>query len=548
MSAESLPESSPELPPPPEGEDLIDQVIGGRYRIVRVIGRGGMGIVFEALHQDLGARYAVKVLSRTYAKNDQVVARFFREARTVAQLGHAHIVAVHDLGELPDGRPYLTMDLVSGQTLKEMAVARGVLLPGEVADLLGGVADALGVVHGRGIVHRDIKLENIMLAEQPEGAPLVKLLDFGVAAVIAGDGSDSRITQNGWMVGTPLYLPPEAGLGAQADPRWDVYSLGVVAYALLTARWPFDGDGPMVVMSKKMALEPPPLSMIEGTFTPRVEEVVGRALARDPDVRFRSARAFVDALAAASRPDATPLDIPPLSARALATVRIKRRAWPFAAMVWAGVAAVLMGLGLWMAQEDRYLAAVSLSEPVVVVPPDLPLGDPVEPRTPLPGERPVASKAPVVSPQAAVATPSPLPKPEGTPEARPKPAPVASPKPRPSRSPVAVAEVDPTPTPRVPSRDPLRAQALTAEAMRAIVDGMLPRAITLLRDATLADPDHAPRGVRSAWPTIAWASPRRPASRIAATSRTAAAMIPPSSRRSARGWPRSTRRHALVTS
>lgn len=296
----TAPTPAPGPSEPDDGDELIGTTVAGRYLVQGVIGRGGMGVVLEALHAELGQAYALKVLGRQFVRDDAVVRRFIREARTVAQIGHPHIVAVHDLGVLEDGRPYLAMERVHGQTLRERLRTGGPLGPAETAEILSGVAEALEVVHARGIVHRDVKLENIMLAEQHAGPPVAKLLDFGVATMTTPEAGSSRITQHGMLLGTPLYLPPEAGEAAAVDARWDVYALGVVCYALMTTRWPFDGDTPLVVLTQKLLHAPPPLSDDARVFDDAVERVVAAALATAPDARTRSPRALIAGLAAAA--------------------------------------------------------------------------------------------------------------------------------------------------------------------------------------------------------------------------------------------------------
>ncbi len=530
-----------------EGEDLVGETIGGRYRITRVLGRGGMGVVLEALHEELGQAYAVKVLGRAFTQNATVVKRFLREARTVARIGHPHIVSVHDLGTLTDGRPYLVMELVQGRTLKDMVLEDGVMTPAYVAQLFAGVADALEVVHARGIVHRDIKLENIMLAQRPDGPPVVKLLDFGVASVSSGSSKEVRITQHGWLVGTPLYLPPEAGTGSAADARWDVYALGVVAYAMMTARWPFDGEGPMVVLTKKMTQKAPPLSDASTEFPEAVEKAVARALAMHPEDRYGSARSFVEALEKATRQDAvatadlpaapTPpgylaREVPQYAVDTLgATPRktmLPARPWPYAAMAWAAAATIVAAIAWWIATPSRgglaplpireILAggpepsgeegAVALAEPDApkegegvarapgsppaaspsASPAISPVDDPTLAALP-PPVSPAPSASPPASPSASPASPAPSRAPAAT--AAPTPA-APPPTPRATRAPVAVVPPPTGPVPSSPGRDTGRAKALTQDGMTAMVEGRMVRAIELFRDATIADDRYVP--------------------------------------------------------
>lgn len=290
-------------PPPPtpdldagaawETDPLIGGMVGGRYRVRSVVGRGGMGVVYDALHEELGRSVAIKVVSAAHANDPKVIDRFLREARVVAQIGHPNIVDVHDLGRLEDQRPYLVMERIYGPSFYELLQLHGRMDPGRVAELLEGAGAALEVVHAKGIIHRDIKLENLMLARLDDGSQVVKLLDFGIAAFSQHTPDAKRITAQGMITGTPLYIAPESASGDRPDHRADIYSLAVVAYMMLTGFAPFDSENPVMVLLKKLSEPPPKLSSTDLHFSQVLEDVIARGLARSRDDRYQSARDFV---------------------------------------------------------------------------------------------------------------------------------------------------------------------------------------------------------------------------------------------------------------
>lgn len=282
-------------------DPLLDAVIGGRYRIKEILGRGGMGVVYGAVHEELGREVAIKVVSAKFADEPRVIDRFLREAKTVAQIGHPNIVDVHDLGRLEDRRPYLVMERLYGSNFQELLSQQGRMEPARVAELLEGAGAALEVVHAKGIIHRDIKPENLMLARTADGASIVKLLDFGIARMANLAPDAPRITAANMIAGTPLYIAPEGACGEVLDHRADIYSLAVVAYHLLAGRAPFEGGTPIVVLTRKLHEVPPPLSVTAGVpFAEALEEVLARGLARRPEDRYASARALVRDIRAAA--------------------------------------------------------------------------------------------------------------------------------------------------------------------------------------------------------------------------------------------------------
>ncbi|MCZ7683818.1 MAG: serine/threonine protein kinase [Sandaracinaceae bacterium] len=210
----------------PDRDDsgLTGTVVGGRYRILRELARGGLGRVYEARHVELERVVAVKVLLEEVARNAEAIKRFQREAQTASQIGHPNIVDVHDFGRTEQGYPYLAMEMLDGRDLDGLLEEERTLTPERTVAILAPVASALDAVHQRGIVHRDIKPGNIFIARRVDGSEQVKLLDFGLAAF--SERSD-RLTQVGTIVGTPHYMAPESAEGALCGPPGDVYALGV---------------------------------------------------------------------------------------------------------------------------------------------------------------------------------------------------------------------------------------------------------------------------------------------------------------------------------
>jgi serine/threonine protein kinase len=276
-------------------DPLIGLRIDRRYVVRSVLGRGGMGVVYEGVHLELGRPVAIKVLSPAWRSDPDAVERFLREARTASSLSHGNIVDVSDLGRLPDGRPYLVMPKIEGKDLAVVMSESGPLPAKRVAELLGGVASALDLIHAKGYVHRDIKPENLMYVVREDGSETVMLLDFGIAALVISN--EQRLTQQGAVFGTPQYLPPEVCGGVLPDGRGDVYALATVAFELITGRLPFQAASPAQLLPMKVAMQPSSLSSVTGkAFPPELEAVLARGLARSPDDRFATASDFIDAL------------------------------------------------------------------------------------------------------------------------------------------------------------------------------------------------------------------------------------------------------------
>ena len=262
----------------------------GSFRLVKRLGRGGMGSVYLGEHVSIGSRVAVKVLHAHLTMYPELVQRFHAEARAVNLIGHENIVSIFDMDAAPP-RPYLIMELLDGAPLSSWVGTP--LAAGAVVSVLSQVCDALEAAHARGIVHRDLKPDNIFVVRRKRGMPFVKVLDFGIAKL--GDAQMPQ-THAGIIVGTPEYMAPEQSLGRAVDGRADLYALGVIAYQLLTGRLPFTDEGMTAQLVAHQLRQPPPLSMVYPLVSAALEHVILRALAKKPEDRYPTIEAFRHAL------------------------------------------------------------------------------------------------------------------------------------------------------------------------------------------------------------------------------------------------------------
>ena len=270
------------------------RMLGDRYEIGEVIGRGGMAEVHEGRDLRLGRRVAVKILRPDLAKDPTFQARFRREAQSAAALNHPNIVAVYDTGEdvltSPNGErttvPYIVMEFVDGMTLRQLLASGRRLLPERALEITAGILSALDYAHRHGIVHRDIKPANVMLTRTGE----VKVMDFGIARAMNDVGT--TMTATSAVMGTAQYLSPEQARGEVVDARSDLYSTGVLLYELLTGRPPFTGDSPVSIAYQHVSEMPLPPSQVDPGVTPEVDAVVLHALAKRTDDRYQTAAEF----------------------------------------------------------------------------------------------------------------------------------------------------------------------------------------------------------------------------------------------------------------
>ncbi|HVV51946.1 MAG TPA: serine/threonine-protein kinase, partial [Polyangia bacterium] len=268
------------------GGDLPVGHVVGEYRIDAVAGRGGMGVVYAATQPVIEKRVAVKVLNAQYSADPALVRRFTDEARAVNRIRHPNIIDIFSFGQLSDGRQYFVMEYLEGATLGRRIEA-GTLALEEVPALLGQVCDALDAAHAENVVHRDLKPENIWIATPRRGRPFVKLLDFGIAKLMAVAGQSS--TQTGAVMGTPHYMSPEQCHGRAVDHRTDIYALGVILYQLYAGRLPFEGETFMEVLTKQVTIPPEPPSKHAPSIPPALDRLILRCLAKEPGERPQSA-------------------------------------------------------------------------------------------------------------------------------------------------------------------------------------------------------------------------------------------------------------------
>jgi serine/threonine-protein kinase len=285
------PRDATELDEAPEQDSDVDPfigvVLGESYEIMRAIGEGGMGRVYEARHKRLTSkRFAVKVLHADLARQPEVVSRFLREAEATSVLRHANIVEVFDVNRGPDGRPYIVAELLEGEQLGDHLESVGKLSVPEAIRICRQICSALSVAHAHNIVHRDIKPENVFLVGSLTERR-AKVLDFGISRV--GDVSGT-LTKTGMVMGTPAYMPPEQARGQRVDHRADIYSVGVILYQALTGTRPFEGLDPMSTLAAVLADEPKRPCTLDATLPPALELVIQKAMAKLPSDRYNSMR------------------------------------------------------------------------------------------------------------------------------------------------------------------------------------------------------------------------------------------------------------------
>jgi len=282
-----------------DGEELIGVTIDGRYRLEATLGRGGMGLVYRAAHVGLRRNVAVKILHPALAASPEVRNRFEREALAVGKIDHVNCVAVYDVGRLPDGALYLAMELLEGRSLSEVLEQEGQLAPGRALHILRHILRGLAHVHASGLIHRDMKPENIFLVRQDDDVDFAKILDFGIAKPMKGELSDDgvKLTQAGMAFGTPIYMAPEQALGNPLDGRADLYAAAVMGYEMLCGQPPFYSDDKLEVMSMHTARPVPPMRqrlIKNGRPVPSsIEKLIVRGLTKKPSDRYDSAEAFL---------------------------------------------------------------------------------------------------------------------------------------------------------------------------------------------------------------------------------------------------------------
>ena len=270
----------------------------GNYNITARLGEGGMGTVFLAQHPVIGSKVALKAIHPEYARSPEVVSRFVNEARAVNQIGHDHIIDIHDFGTTPAGDFYFIMEYLNGEMLSDQRGRQVVFSPARALNIVAQIADALAASHERGVIHRDLKPDNIFLITRDGNPDFVKVLDFGLAKLTTVSGAVPAYTTGaGIVMGTPYYMSPEQCEGrAELDHRTDVYSLGVILFEMLTGQVPFAGEGYGEVMTKHISLPPPAVRRFVPELPVVLDAILGRALAKDPDARFQTMAEFREVL------------------------------------------------------------------------------------------------------------------------------------------------------------------------------------------------------------------------------------------------------------
>jgi serine/threonine-protein kinase len=293
-------------------EPLVDPIVGstvdGRYEVVEVLGEGGMGRVYRVRHVALERSFAMKVLRRDLARDEDLGARFIHEAKATASVKHPNVVQINDFGRFPDGIPYFVMELLIGHTLGEIIKAGGPIPAGRAVRIVKQVAGALGAAHAAGVVHRDLKPDNVFLVGGSVSEPSevgraramlsetadVRVVDFGASKIIGS----SRLTRTGIVFGTPHYMSPEQASGVPVDHRSDIYALGIIMYEMFTGRVPFEADTYMGVLTQHMFVQPVPPSQVSDAAKElgALEQITLICLEKRPEDRFGSMQDLVDAL------------------------------------------------------------------------------------------------------------------------------------------------------------------------------------------------------------------------------------------------------------
>src|SRR3954468_10859831 len=279
--------TAPEEPNVDELAARLQDALGDNYRVEKPLGAGGFAVVFLVRDLSLKRSLAVKVLSPDLVSSRNVMERFRREAETVAQLSHPNIVPLHFIGQ-KDDLLYLAMACIDGGSVADRLEKEGPLPIADASRIIAEVASALAHAHKRGVIHRDIKPQNVLL-DSDSGRALVT--DFGIART-----ADSSLTATGMFVGTPTYLAPEQVTGEPSDHRADIYALGVMAYEILAGRPPFDGATPTAILMKRLAGPPESITSVRKDVPPELANVIDACLASDPEQRFQSAADIVAAL------------------------------------------------------------------------------------------------------------------------------------------------------------------------------------------------------------------------------------------------------------
>jgi serine/threonine-protein kinase len=342
-----------------EGDDpLLGRVLDRRYRLLKRVGRGGMGTVYRATHVELNRLFAIKILNFELAGDPIATRRFRREAEALGAISHPNAVSVSDVGVTEEGLAYIVMELLEGFSLRAVVMNEAPLSLGRTVNIVRQICGAVTAAHQVGIIHRDVKPDNIMLVRSESGDEVAKVLDFGIARLVHSTGKlTSRLTARDVVLGTPRYMSPEACEGKELTHATDIYSLGIILYEMLAGRVPFDGTTALDVAVRQVSEPPPPLAGVRPDLPPGVESVVMGALAKESELRPATAVELAEQLEAAAQLPSratSPVARVHTPARGLASVatlpsapaaRPAAPARPLEVGLSAGVVAALIALG-----------------------------------------------------------------------------------------------------------------------------------------------------------------------------------------------------------
>ena len=334
-------------------DSLVGWIVDERYEVLQLLGEGGMGCVYRVRHRVLGRQFALKALRPELARDATLAERFVQEARAAAAISHPQVVSITDFGMLERGQPYFVMELLEGRTLSSYLRERGSFEPELTVLIARAMASALLAAHAAGVVHRDLKPDNVILLGEALVPSSLKVLDFGLAQLL-GKG---RLTSDDIVYGTPQYMCPEQATGEPLDFRVDVYALGILMYEMLTGHVPFEADSYMGVLTKQLYAEPIPLSTVCPTIErcAGLESIVLRCLRKERSDRYSNMAELIDALdqlgvedLSAAAPDSGRARLSsharlPLDSRIVRRALARRRWWGYAI---CGIAALGMALGL----------------------------------------------------------------------------------------------------------------------------------------------------------------------------------------------------------
>ena len=297
-------------PPQPTERSLRPPAIGtliGRYRLERLLGKGGMGAVFGVVDSADGSQWALKILRPLYSYNPKLVRRFFNEAKAVMQIDHPNVVRIYDFGTSDEGYCFLRMERLDGLSLLAELRKGGKLELGRACRIAGQIARALAASHALGIVHRDLKPENVFLINRDGDPDFVKVLDFGIAKLLQRSKQATEQTETGMVLGTMRYMSPEQCRSSKGiDHRSDIYSFGLLVYILIAGRMPFDAETPGDMLIKHVTERPRPITDTVPNLPPVLVAAIERALEKDPAARFQRMDDFGDVLAQFGGPARAP--------------------------------------------------------------------------------------------------------------------------------------------------------------------------------------------------------------------------------------------------